>query len=528
MASAPRPRRDARPRVEDAALHLAAGDRVKGKGPDGSVSRVSDRRAAAAPTPIGCSPRGGGPASSRRRGRRRRGRRRPARSARRRWRVSDQVTSWPDFEQPRRAAARPSHRRGSRARRRGARSRRPESRGSRAASAAPRWRCCRSPGRRRRSATSEGISGSAQGSSMQNSRQISLVGCGPRQVGSHEGRDRRKVRPAECANMRHVNEKLAPPSRLRPLRRRPTASPRGPPPRSATSAAAERSSPSPAASIPASSPRSASAPSAPSTSSACGCPSATSAPAPRDLGLELARAARHADRGAADHRRPRGARLLPPARRGDPRRLPRLRAELEAQARPLAAERRDDRLLARRRAPRRHRRSRSGCRPSAYRLLLAATNMKQRVRKLRRVHLGRPARLRGRSGRPNLLEYDQGFFVKGGDGLADVKPIAGLYKTPGLRARRELGLPEAIAKRAPDDRDLQPRPDPGGVLLRLPARADGRAAVGPRRRASRRREIAAQMGLEEAEVDAAYGEIDRRREATRYLHAPAVIVEPRS
>ena len=32
-------------------------------------------------------------------------------------------------------------------------------------------------------------------------------------------------------------------------------------------------------------------------------------------------------------------------------------------------------------------------------------------------------------GTPNRLEYDQGFFVKNGDGAADVKPIAHLYKT---------------------------------------------------------------------------------------------------
>jgi hypothetical protein len=38
-------------------------------------------------------------------------------------------------------------------------------------------------------------------------------------------------------------------------------------------------------------------------------------------------------------------------------------------------------------------------------------------------------------------------------------------------------------------------------------------------------ELAGRVGLEESDVAAAYSEIERRREATRYLHAPAVIVD---
>ena len=123
--------------------------------------------------------------------------------------------------------------------------------------------------------------------------------------------------------------------------------------------------------------------------------------------------------------------------------------------------------------------------PEAYRELLAATNMKQRVRKLLEYtwadRLGYAV-----IGTPNLLEYDQGFFVKGGDGLADVKPIARLYKSQVYVLARELGLPEAIADARADHRDVQPAPDPGGVLLRPPVRAHGPADLGPRPRDSSR------------------------------------------
>ena len=39
------------------------------------------------------------------------------------------------------------------------------------------------------------------------------------------------------------------------------------------------------------------------------------------------------------------------------------------------------------------------------------------------------------SGTANRLEYDQGFFVKQGDGSADFKPIAHLYKTQVISSR---------------------------------------------------------------------------------------------
>ena len=80
--------------------------------------------------------------------------------------------------------------------------------------------------------------------------------------------------------------------------------------------------------------------------------------------------------------------------------------------------------------------------------VVAATNMKQRTRKqLEYFHADRLnyAVL----GTPNRLEYDQGFFVKNGDGAADIKPIAHLYKTQVYALAEHLGLPEEIRSRPP-------------------------------------------------------------------------------
>jgi NAD+ synthase len=83
-----------------------------------------------------------------------------------------------------------------------------------------------------------------------------------------------------------------------------------------------------------------------------------------------------------------------------------------------------------------------------YLQIVAATNFKQRIRKtLEYFHADRLNY--AVVGTPNRLEYDQGFFVKNGDGAADVKPIAHLYKTQVYALARHLGLPEEICARRP-------------------------------------------------------------------------------
>lgn len=83
-----------------------------------------------------------------------------------------------------------------------------------------------------------------------------------------------------------------------------------------------------------------------------------------------------------------------------------------------------------------------------YLQVVAATNMKQRLRKL--VECYHAERLNyAVLGTPNRLEYELGFFVRGGDGLADIKPIAHLYKSQVYALAEFLGVPEDIRRQPP-------------------------------------------------------------------------------
>lgn len=83
-----------------------------------------------------------------------------------------------------------------------------------------------------------------------------------------------------------------------------------------------------------------------------------------------------------------------------------------------------------------------------YLQVVAATNMKQRTRKLLEYYHAERLNY-AVLGTPNRLEYDLGFFVRGGDGLADVKPIGRLYKTQVYALARHLGLPDSICNQTP-------------------------------------------------------------------------------
>ena len=162
--------------------------------------------------------------------------------------------------------------------------------------------------------------------------------------------------------------------------------------------------------------------------------------------------------------------------------------------------------------------------PAAYTELLAATNMKQRTRKL--LEYTWADRLSyAVVGTPNLLEYDQGFFVKGDDGLADVKPIAGLYKGQVYALAEELGLPDSIATRSPTTDTFSLAQGQDEFYFGFPYEQMDLLLWGHTKGIAPA-DLAERAGLTAEQVEIGYGEIERRRVATEYLQAPAVLISP--
>lgn len=159
-----------------------------------------------------------------------------------------------------------------------------------------------------------------------------------------------------------------------------------------------------------------------------------------------------------------------------------------------------------------------------YREIIAATNFKQRVRKMLEYY--HADRLHyAVVGTPNRLEYDQGFFVKGGDGLADLKPIAHLFKSQVYQLGAFLGVPESVLRRPPttDTWSLPQSQEefyfglPTHVLdALLDAYARGEAADAAAKR----------LGYTSEQVGRVYRDIRQKRETTRYLHMGPLLVEP--
>ena len=159
--------------------------------------------------------------------------------------------------------------------------------------------------------------------------------------------------------------------------------------------------------------------------------------------------------------------------------------------------------------------------PEAYLGIVAATNFKQRVRKMLEYH--HADRLNyGVVGTPNRVEYDQGFFVKNGDGSADVKPIAHLYKSQVYGMARHLGLPERVCAAIPTTDTYSLSQGQDEFYFALPYQQMDLAlwALNHGRPAS---ELAIALGITPAHAQAVYDDIRNKRRTTKYLHMAPVL-----
>lgn len=157
----------------------------------------------------------------------------------------------------------------------------------------------------------------------------------------------------------------------------------------------------------------------------------------------------------------------------------------------------------------------------AYRRIVAATNFKQRIRKtLEYYHADRLDY--AVAGTPNRLEYDLGFFVRNGDGSADVKPIAELYKSQVYQLAAALEVPEAIRERTPTTDTYPLAQDQEEFYFSLPYHAMD-LALYARTNGYPPGSLATAIGVSEADAERVYADIDSKRKIAEILNLPALV-----
>lgn len=160
----------------------------------------------------------------------------------------------------------------------------------------------------------------------------------------------------------------------------------------------------------------------------------------------------------------------------------------------------------------------------AYLGIVAATNFKQRTRKaLEYYHADRLNYVT--TGTPNRLEYDQGFFVKLGDGAADIKPIAHLYKSQVYAMAGFLGVPPGVAAR-PSTTDTYSLPQSQDEFyFSLPYDRMDLCLYGLNNDVPVE-QVAEACGITVEQVQRVYRDIQQKRRTTAYLHlAPRLAVD---
>lgn len=155
--------------------------------------------------------------------------------------------------------------------------------------------------------------------------------------------------------------------------------------------------------------------------------------------------------------------------------------------------------------------------------IVAATNLKQRSR-MATLYYHAESRQFAVMGTANRNEHAQGFFVKYGDGGADLQPIAHLYKTQVYQLARYLGVPQSIQDRTPTTDTYSAACDQQEFFFRLPfatldllwfAMEQGVPIA----------EAATVMGLTESEVQHVYDDIRRKQRTTEFLRMQPPIPE---
>lgn len=155
-----------------------------------------------------------------------------------------------------------------------------------------------------------------------------------------------------------------------------------------------------------------------------------------------------------------------------------------------------------------------------YLQIVAASNFKQRSR-MSVLYYHAEAIHYSVIGTPNKHEQEQGFFVKFGDGAADVMPIGNLYKTQVYQLADYLGIPKAIIERTSTSDTYSADQTQEEFFFQMPFKLMDRYWFGFENGYSPK-EVALVMGESEERVTALYHNFERKRRTTEYLRMSPV------
>jgi NAD+ synthase len=158
--------------------------------------------------------------------------------------------------------------------------------------------------------------------------------------------------------------------------------------------------------------------------------------------------------------------------------------------------------------------------------IVAATNLKQRSR-MSTLYFHAESRQSAVIGTANKNEHAQGFFVKYGDGGADVQPIAHLFKTQVYILAKHLGVPEGIQKRTPTTDTYSAYCDQQEFFFRLPFETLDLLWFAMEQQVPIE-EVAAVMNMDSVQVQRAFDDIQRKERTTQYLRLPPPILDGKS
>jgi NAD+ synthase len=124
-------------------------------------------------------------------------------------------------------------------------------------------------------------------------------------------------------------------------------------------------------------------------------------------------------------------------------------------------------------------------------------------------------------GTPNKHEQEQGFFVKYGDGGADVMPIGNLYKTQVYQVAKYLGVPQGIIDRTPTTDTYSAEQTQEEFFYQLPFQLMDIYWYGYENGYSAK-EVADVMGETPERIEALYNNFERKKKTTDYLRMEPV------